>query len=61
MVHNAFQAFRAGVLMTQTEITLDTRGLPAPEPLEHCLEALAELAPTQAFTPVAGQRTFPPV
>ncbi|ATH98248.1 DUF2249 domain-containing protein [Alcaligenes faecalis] len=59
MVHNAFQAFRAGVLMTQTEIMLDTRGLPAPEPLEHCLEALAELAPTQALLMWLDREPFP--
>ncbi|WP_426345443.1 DUF2249 domain-containing protein [Alcaligenes sp. HNGD-HTN06] len=45
--------------MTHTEITLDTRGLPAPEPLEHCLEVLAELAPTQTLFMWLDREPFP--
>ena len=33
--------------MAPPDLTLDVRSLPAPEPLEHCLEALADLAPGQ--------------
>ena len=45
--------------MTQTEITLDTRGMAAPEPLEHCLEALAELAPAQALIMLLDREPLP--
>ncbi|EJC62178.1 hypothetical protein QWA_14307 [Alcaligenes faecalis subsp. faecalis NCIB 8687] len=45
--------------MTHTKITLDTRGLPAPEPLEHCLEVLAELAPTQTLLMWLDREPFP--
>ncbi|WP_243430190.1 DUF2249 domain-containing protein [Alcaligenes sp. SORT26] len=45
--------------MTHTEITLDTRGLPAPEPLEHCMEALAELGSEQALIMWLDREPYP--
>ena len=44
--------------MTHTEITLDARGLPAPEPLEHCLEILAELGPAQSLLMLLDREPF---
>lgn len=33
--------------MSDSDITLDVRGMAPPEPMEHCLEALANLATGQ--------------
>lgn len=46
-------------LMSHTEITLDTRGLSAPEPMEHCLDALAELGCAQALIMWLDREPFP--
>lgn len=45
--------------MTTPEITLDVRGLPAPEPLEHCLEALADLEPEQKLNMMIDREPHP--
>lgn len=39
--------------------TLDVRGLPAPEPLEQCLDALAELDPGQWLRLLIDREPFP--
>ncbi|WP_341668015.1 DUF2249 domain-containing protein [Alcaligenes sp. SDU_A2] len=45
--------------MTHPEVILDVRGLPAPEPLEHCLEALAGLEREQSLTMLIDREPFP--
>lgn len=45
--------------MAHQDNTLDVRGLPAPEPLEHCLEALAELKPVQQLNMLIDREPFP--
>jgi uncharacterized protein (DUF2249 family) len=39
--------------------TLDVRGLPAPEPLEHCLQALDELGPAQRLQLLIDREPYP--
>lgn len=41
------------------DIDLDVRGLPAPEPLEHCLEALADLAAGQRLKMQIDREPYP--
>lgn len=45
--------------MAHPDITLDVRGLPPPEPLEHCLEALADLAPGQRLRMLIDREPYP--
>lgn len=45
--------------MNASDIDLDVRGLPAPEPLEHCLEALADLQPGQRLHMRIDREPFP--
>lgn len=45
--------------MTRTETRLDVRGLPAPQPLEHCLEALAGLERGQELIMLIDREPFP--
>ncbi|MGB3277059.1 MAG: DUF2249 domain-containing protein [Castellaniella sp.] len=45
--------------MASPDLTLDVRSLPAPEPLEHCLEALADLAPGQRLHMLIDREPYP--
>ncbi len=45
--------------MSHPDITLDVRGLPPPEPLEHCLEALADLLPGQRLCMLIDREPYP--
>ena len=45
--------------MTAPDLTLDVRNLPPPEPLEHCLEALADLAPRQRLQMLIDREPYP--
>ncbi|MGB6006803.1 DUF2249 domain-containing protein [Castellaniella sp.] len=45
--------------MALPDITLDVRGLPPPEPLEHCLEALADLTPGQRLNMLIDREPYP--
>lgn len=45
--------------MTPTDRELDVRGLPAPEPLERCLEALPELKPSHKLRLLIDREPFP--
>lgn len=45
--------------MALPDITLDVRGLPPPEPLEQCLEALADLAPDQRLHMLIDREPYP--
>lgn len=45
--------------MPPTDITLDVRGLPPPEPLEHCLEALADLKPGERLCLMIDREPYP--
>lgn len=45
--------------MAMPDITLDVRGLPPPEPLEHCLEALADLVPGQRLNMLIDREPYP--
>ncbi|CDM24024.1 DUF2249 domain-containing protein [Castellaniella defragrans] len=41
------------------DLTLDVRSMPPPEPLEHCLEALADLAPGQRLHMLIDREPYP--
>lgn len=45
--------------MALPDITLDVRRLPPPEPLEQCLEALAELQPGQRLRMLIDREPYP--
>lgn len=45
--------------MNEPKLCLDVRGLPAPEPLEHCLDALADLKPGQQLEMQIDREPFP--
>lgn len=45
--------------MTSPDLTLDVRGLSAPEPLEQCLEALAGLARGQQLHMLIDREPWP--
>jgi len=45
--------------MTLPDLTLDVRGLPAPEPLERCLEALAGLRAGQCLQLLIDREPHP--
>lgn len=45
--------------MSLPDLTLDVRGLPAPEPLERCLDALAELPAGQRIQLLVDREPFP--
>ncbi|MFT0531339.1 DUF2249 domain-containing protein [Castellaniella hirudinis] len=45
--------------MSHPDITLDVRSLPPPEPLELCLEALADLAPGQRLHLLIDREPYP--
>ncbi|CAM5219045.1 hypothetical protein CDEF62S_01269 [Castellaniella defragrans] len=45
--------------MTSADPTLDVRGLPAPEPLERCLDALADLRPGQRLQLLIDREPHP--
>lgn len=42
-----------------SDIHLDVRNMAAPEPLEHCLEALAELKPGQKIQMLIDREPYP--
>lgn len=46
-------------LMNAPDITLDVRGMAPPEPLEHCLEALCNLAVGQNLRMLIDREPFP--
>jgi uncharacterized protein (DUF2249 family) len=45
--------------MASPDLTLDVRSLPAPEPLEQCLEALDDLAPGQRLHMLIDREPHP--
>lgn len=45
--------------MTAGDRILDARGLPAPEPLERCLDALAELQPDERLLLLVDREPIP--
>ncbi|HEX7387824.1 MAG TPA: DUF2249 domain-containing protein [Castellaniella sp.] len=46
-------------MTTLPDLTLDVRGLPAPEPLEQCLDALADLPAGQRLQLWVDREPFP--
>lgn len=45
--------------MASTDLTLDVRGLPAPQPLEECLEALDTLKPGEHLLLLIDREPYP--
>lgn len=45
--------------MDSSDLTLDVRGMSPPEPLEHCLEALADLTAGQRLHMLIDREPFP--
>lgn len=45
--------------METDNLTLDVRGMSPPEPLEHCLEALAGLTPGQRLHMLIDREPYP--